>query len=104
MTRTLTLRLLANIEYKLLWTEIVLLIALFAGYVYFISASIVNVVLRQEAMVEISAIHSSISTLEADYLTKKQAIDESFAMSEGYAELSATHYITPHGGKVSKRN
>lgn len=62
-----------------------------------------NVVLRQEAGMAISEIHSNISTLEADYLTKKQGIDEEFAKSRGFLEVAKTHYITSSGAKLTKR-
>lgn len=100
MTRTITSRIVFNIEQRLFFAQVALLLALFAGYVYFISASIVNVVLRQEAMVEISNLHSAISEREAEYFTRKQSLDIAFAKSEGFTDLSSKRYITEEGGKV----
>lgn len=102
MTRTITARLVFNTPHRIFWLEVSLIALLFVAYVYFISASIVNVVLRQEATVEIATIHSRISELEADYFSRKQSVDAQFATEEGFTALSATHYITSSGGKLSK--
>jgi hypothetical protein len=93
---------LSNILQKLFWLELTFLFVLFGFYVYFISVSVVHVVLRQEAVVEIAALNSRISEYEAQYLTAKHSIDATRAAAHGFHTIAHTYYIAADGGKVSR--
>lgn len=70
-----------------------LLLSLFVLYMYFVSASVVHVVMRQEAQREISALHSEISTLEAAYIKAQHSVSSDIAQLNGYVETNTKVFI-----------
>ncbi|HMO77803.1 MAG TPA: hypothetical protein PKA42_02865 [Candidatus Paceibacterota bacterium] len=54
------------------------------GYMYFLSLSVVHVVMRKEATQEISHLRSEIANLEAEYIEAKHQISARVATMEGY--------------------
>lgn len=70
---------------KLLFTlALSLLVALFSLYIYFVSASVVHVVMRQEAEHDIAGLHSEISRLEAEYILAQHDVSDDIATLSGY--------------------
>ena len=73
---------------------LMILLAITIGlYIYFISHSILNVVLREEMRMDIAATHSRIGELESDYLHKKYAIDKGYAESLGFTPVTGKHFV-----------
>lgn len=54
------------------------------SYMYFLSLSVVHVVMRKEATQEISHLRSEIANLEAEYIEAKHQISAKVATLEGY--------------------
>ena len=69
------------------------LLLLFAAYVYFVSASIVHVVIRQEVQQEITAISSEISELETHYISLQHSVSEEIATQNGFVAANDKIYI-----------
>ena len=69
------------------------LIALTFAYVYFVSASVMNVVARKEARAEIASLGSSVSLLERDYYAATASITPSAGARLGLAPVSETRYV-----------
>lgn len=66
-------------------------------YMYGISASIMNVVLREEAERNIAETHSRVAMLEARYLEMKEAIDMNRAMESGFVVITEKEFVTRPG-------
>jgi hypothetical protein len=82
-------------EQKVLGTLILVLVLLGGLYFYFLSVSIMNVVAREELLLEVAATHSRIGTLETEYLVKKERITEEVARADGFVALAQKSYIVP---------
>ncbi len=66
---------------------------LLATYLYFVSSSIVNVIVRQELVNKIASVHSSLSTLEAEYLAKKNTISIERAHALGFHAVGEKRFV-----------
>ncbi len=66
----------------------------FALYVYFLSASIVNVVMRQEIDLEIRAVNASLADLESRYIVARGAITEASAQERGFLKGASKTYVS----------
>ncbi|MFQ5661913.1 MAG: hypothetical protein ACE5F2_01525 [Candidatus Paceibacteria bacterium] len=69
------------------------ILTLVGFYGYFISKSIINVIVREEISGDVAAVNSSISELEARYLEHKDAIRIEFAKSAGFEELAEKKFV-----------
>ena len=69
------------------------LLAMFGAYVYFVSASVVHVVIRKEINQEIGQLHSEISALETDYISAQHALSSDIATREGFVETGKKIFI-----------
>ncbi len=69
-------------ELRIFWVLSSAVGLLLASYLYLVSSSIVNVIVRGELENTIAATHSELSTLETEYLAKKNAVslDRAFAL------------------------
>ena len=62
-------------------------------YLYFVSASVMHVIARQEAISVSSSLQSSISVLEKNYFTLSQSVTPAKGSSLGLAPISTTNYV-----------
>lgn len=69
------------------------LLVLFALYVYFVSASVLHVVMQQEMERNISMLHTEISTLEADYIAAQHDLSNEIATLHGYVATENKIFI-----------
>lgn len=69
------------------------LLVLFALYVYFVSASVLHVVMQQEMKRSVSLLHTEISTLEAEYITAQHELSDEIALRSGYVEVGKKIFI-----------
>lgn len=72
---------------------IALLLGLIAGYIYFVSASVLNVVARKEAMTHMASLGSSVSLLERDYYAATAAITPGVGARLGLSPVAHTRYV-----------
>lgn len=73
-----------------------LLILLASLYVYFLSRSVLNVVMREEIESEIAVHNSAIGELEFEYLALKNAVDSAQAEGLGLQALTSKQYVERH--------
>lgn len=73
-----------------------MLILLAFLYVYFLSKSVLNVVIREEIEAEIASHSSAIGELEFEYLTLKNAVDIAQAEALGLVPLASKQYVARH--------
>lgn len=72
------------------------LILLAALYVYLLSKSVLNVVIREEIEAEIAIANSAMGEIEAQYLELKDSIDRVQIESFGLQALSSKTYVARH--------
>lgn len=70
-----------------------LILVLFALYIYFVSASVLHVVMRQEVEQHSAALSSEIAQLEARYIHAQHAVSEQVASLEGYVATEQKVFI-----------
>lgn len=70
-----------------------LCVVLFATYIYFISASIVHVVIRTETNQELKKVNSEISLLEARFIEAQHRVSSDIASLQGYTPTSNKVFI-----------
>lgn len=63
-------------------------------YLYFLNVSVVHVVMRKEAMQEISHLNTEIATLETAYIEAQHVIAGRIAQLDGYSSDSQKVFIT----------
>ena len=82
-------------ERKLFFVALSMLLGLFATYVYFISASVVHVIVRKEIDTEIADVSSRISDLESAFIAAKDSITEETVLAHGFSTAPVEKiYIT----------
>ena len=80
-------------ERKLFFGALSLLLTVFASYVYFVSASIVHVVVRKEINHETTEMSSYVSELESTYISSKRSVDIVLAREYGFTDVTEKIYI-----------
>ena len=75
-------------------------LVLFALYVYFVSASIVQVVIRTEISQEVALISSEISQLESSYIKAQHKVSSDIASLQGYRKSSDKIFIERGGDSL----
>lgn len=63
------------------------------AYLYFVAASIMNIVARKEASVQTTRLQSSLALMEKEYFALSHAVDESVADRMGLVTVEDTHYV-----------
>ena len=71
-------------EQRYLYLGIAVLLLLVAVYIYFVSATVMHVVVRKDTMADVSAVNSDISKLEATYITAQHAVSADLATQAGF--------------------
>lgn len=82
-----------NLEQKVFWVFSILILLSATMYMYFVSSSIVNVVLREETEMEIVKLHSMVGELESEYLRLENSITLKRAESMGFVKLSDKKFV-----------
>lgn len=70
-----------------------LLVCLFAAYVYFLSASVIHVVIRKELNKETQNLSTRISQLESRYIERQHSISNEIASRDGFVEVTDKIFI-----------
>ena len=78
---------------RVFWTLITLSVCFIVAYMYFVGASIVNVVVREEIEQNIQRMRSAISEAETEYLRHRQEINATYAQRAGFVALSEKTYV-----------
>lgn len=63
-------------------------------YIFFVSSSIINVLVREEIELEMAKLHSQLGEVESTYITQKDAISIELAHSLGFTDVSKKTFIT----------
>ena len=68
-------------------------VVIFCSYLYFVSASILNVIARKEALTRVSVIQGSIGGLEQNYFELTKGISPQSGPELGLAPITKQHYV-----------
>jgi hypothetical protein len=91
MSLSLTGSIFSNLEQRLFWGLCTLCVIFMGLYVYFLSASVYNVVLRKEMSLEMSTVNTRISELESAFLQKNNDITMSMAEGMGFSPIDDSY-------------
>jgi hypothetical protein len=80
-------------EGRVFWSLVGFIVFLIGLYLYFVSASIVNVLMHEEMSLEISKTHSRISELEMKYVKEKDSVTMNLATNMGFVSVSEKHFV-----------
>ena len=85
----------SNTKIPLHFTVLVaVMLGLIGLYMYFLSMSVVHVVLRKEATHQITALDSEIALLEATYIESQHLVSDQMARLAQFSETSNKTFIT----------
>ena len=78
-----------------MWFFAALFILMFVSvlYVYFLSASVVHVVMRKEINQEIAQVSSQVSSLESEYIEAQHRVSDDIASMHGYVVTEEKVFI-----------
>jgi len=91
MTRVTTKTI--HIEKAIFMSFASICVLLFALYIYFVSASVVHVVMRTETSQQITKISSEISELESKYIEAQHRVSSDIASLQGYQKTDSKIFI-----------
>jgi hypothetical protein len=80
-------------ESRLFYAAALSFIVVFMTYVYFLSSSIVNVVMRKEVDTQISSLGTHVSTLEEKYIEMQHSVSSDIATMKGYVVADKKVFI-----------
>jgi hypothetical protein len=72
---------------------VLMLLALTLGYLYCVSASVMNVIARKEAVAKAASLESSIGSLEQDYFELAQTVTPASGERLGLSPVAHTAYV-----------
>ncbi len=75
------------------YAMLAILLMVFTSYIYFLSASIVHVVMRKEIDTQIAQIGSQLSDLESHYIEAQHAVSEDIASMQGFTRTDEKIFI-----------
>jgi len=75
-------------------TGIVIFFTLVFLYMYFLSMSVVHVVLRKEVMQKVGNVESEIATLEATYIDAQHKVSNKIAALENFTENDKKIFVS----------
>ncbi|MFA7310178.1 MAG: hypothetical protein WC050_04720 [Candidatus Paceibacterota bacterium] len=78
-----------------------LLVLLLCGYLYFVGASVLNIMARKEASAKTTNLQSAIAGMEQQYFALSQSVDASSAHALGLAPVTGTQYVYRPGNAAS---
>lgn len=82
-----------HLERQLIRALFLTLFLLASLYVYFLSASVLNVVMREEIGKDIAAFNSQIGELEHSYLSQKNRIGLNDASTLGFVKIADKRFV-----------
>lgn len=79
---------------KIFWTFALLGIGAILLYAYFLSVSVIAVIARKEAEIELGRVTARVAMLESQYALLDRGIDLNFAHTHGFVDVAAPKYIS----------
>lgn len=80
-------------ESRLFYAALSTFFVVFFAYVYFVSASIADVVMRKEVDSQIAELGTSISQLESEYIEMQHSVSNDIATHRGFVAVDTKVFI-----------
>lgn len=87
-------------DQRYLYILIGLCCALLAAYMYFLSATIMHVVVRKEVSQSMVELNSKVATLESQYIEVQHTISEDIASQRGFIATEDKIFVNRTNGAV----
>lgn len=84
-------------ESRLFYASLVFLFSVFVAYVYFVSISVADVVMRKEVDSQITELATSIGKLEAEYIEMQHSLSNDIATFRGFVAVDSKVFIDKSG-------
>ena len=81
--------------------SVALVLFFLCAYLYFVSASVLNVMARKEALIEITKLQTSISTEEQQYFSLSQGVMPAAGYALGLTPIKTTTYVYRPGNTAA---
>lgn len=78
-----------------------LLAVMIFGYLYFVAASVLNIMARKEANTAVFALQSTIAHMESEYFALSHSMQPENGARIGLAPVEDTHYVYRPGNAAS---
>jgi cell division protein FtsL len=75
------------------FAALIILLIVFSLYIYFVSMSVVHVVMRKEVNQQIATLSSAVSQLESDYIDAQHAVSDRIASLDGFSKTDEKVFI-----------
>lgn len=82
-------------------TALMLLAILLCGYLYFVSASILNVMARKEAAVAAASVQNAIATFEQQYFVLSDKVTQERGIAMGLHPVNEVSYVYRPGNTAA---
>jgi len=82
------------LERRVFWIFISVIVVLLGLYGYFVSKPIINVIIREEIEQDLAKAGAHISSLEYDYIEKKNNINLELAYELGFQDARSKIFVT----------
>ena len=69
------------------------LFTLVCGYLYFVGASVLNIIARKEAILQVTERATAVGNLERNYFALSEGVTLESGSRVGLAPVSETHYV-----------
>ncbi len=80
-------------ESRLFYFALSAFFVVFLSYMYFLSSSVMNVVMRMEVDREIATLGTNVGRLEAEYIEMQHSVSSDIATLQGYVVLDKKVFI-----------
>ena len=80
-------------ESMFFYIAIISLLSVFFAYIYFVSISIADVVIRKEIDSQIATVGTTIGRLEANYIEMQHSVSNDIATHSGYVSVAHKVFI-----------
>lgn len=90
-----------SLELKLNISLLTLIVVLFVLYIYFVSASVVHVVMRMQINNEMQQTSTEISQLDTKYIALQNKVSNDIASMKGYTEITQKVFINRDSGNLA---
>lgn len=74
------------------------------GYLYFVGASVLNIIARKEASRSSASLQGSIAVLEKQYFVLTEAVTPQTGASLGLSQVNATDYVYRPGATAAAQS
>ncbi len=80
-------------ESRMFYAAVISFVVVFFSYIYFVSASVADVVMRKEVDAQVNELATSISQLESEYIEMQHLLSNDIASLKGYVAVETKVFM-----------